>query len=39
MQWKMIEMALLGFLLEVDPFDQPQVELYKDQTRALLGGR
>jgi glucose-6-phosphate isomerase len=38
MQLKMIEMMYLGFLLEVNPFDQPQVELYKKETRALLRG-
>ena len=29
MQWKMLEIMYLGYLLHVNPFDQPQVELYK----------
>lgn len=36
MQLKMIEVMLLGTLLNVDPFDQPAVELYKKVTRKLL---
>lgn len=36
MQFKMIEMIYLGFLLEVNPFDQPHVELYKEETRKML---
>lgn len=36
MQMKMIEMIYLGYLLNVDPFDQPQVELYKKETREIL---
>lgn len=36
MQWKMIEIMILGALLDVNPFDQPQVELYKIQTRKIL---
>lgn len=36
MQYKMIEMMLLGHLLQVNPFDQPAVELYKEQTRREL---
>lgn len=36
MQMYMIEMMYLGFLLNVDPFDQPHVELYKEQTRKIL---
>ncbi len=36
MQMYMIEVMYLGFLLEVNPFDQPQVELYKVQTRKIL---
>lgn len=35
-QWKMCEVMLLGKLLEVNPFDQPAVELYKKETRAIL---
>jgi len=36
MQWKMLEIMYLGYLLHVNPFDQPQVELYKKETRKLL---
>jgi glucose-6-phosphate isomerase len=36
MQFKMIEMMLLGHLLNVNPFDQPNVELYKIGTKQLL---
>jgi glucose-6-phosphate isomerase len=36
MQLKMLEMMYLGYLLEVNPFDQPHVELYKDETRKML---
>jgi len=36
MQMKMIEMMYLGYLLNVDPFDQPQVELYKKETTRIL---
>ena len=36
LQFKMIEMIYLGTLLDVNPFDQPQVELYKTQTRKIL---
>lgn len=36
MQMKMIEVCYLGFLLNVNPFDQPQVEEYKKHTRRLL---
>ncbi len=36
LQFKMIEMIYLGYLLHVDPFDQPNVELYKRETHALL---
>lgn len=36
MQWKMIEMMILGKLLEVNAFDQPHVELYKTETRKML---
>lgn len=37
MQSKMIEIMHLGFLLGINPFDQPAVELYKREVRALLG--
>jgi glucose-6-phosphate isomerase len=36
MQLKMMEMVYLGFLLDVNPFDQPAVEQYKKETRRLL---
>lgn len=36
LQWKMIEIIYLGYLLDVNPFDQPQVELYKQETRKIL---
>jgi glucose-6-phosphate isomerase len=37
LQFKMMEIMYLGFLLHVDPFDQPNVELYKRETRTILG--
>ena len=36
LQCKMIEMVYLGFLLDVNPFDQPNVELYKKETKEIL---
>ena len=36
LQFKMIETMYLGFLLHVDPFDQPNVELYKQEAHRLL---
>jgi glucose-6-phosphate isomerase len=36
MQIKMIEMMYLGYLLNVNPFDQPEVEKYKKQTKKIL---
>jgi glucose-6-phosphate isomerase len=39
LQFKMVEMMYLGFLLEVNPFDQPNVESYKEETRGILGKR
>jgi len=36
LQFKMMEMMYLGFLLEVNPFDQPNVEDYKSETRNIL---
>ncbi len=36
LQFYMIEMMYLGFLFEVNPFDQPNVELYKTETRKIL---
>jgi len=36
MQYSMIMMIYLGALFEVNPFDQPHVELYKEETRKIL---
>lgn len=36
MQLQMVEIIYLGFLFGINPFDQPQVELYKKETRKLL---
>lgn len=36
LQFKMMEIVYLGYLLEVNPFDQPQVELYKKETKEIL---
>lgn len=36
MQYKMIEMMYIGCLMEINSFDQPQVELYKNETRKIL---
>lgn len=36
LQYKMIEVIYASALLEVNPFNQPHVELYKKYTRALL---
>lgn len=36
LQIKMVEIVYLAFLLDVNPFDQPQVELYKKETREIL---
>lgn len=36
LQYKMIEMMYLGKLLDVNPFDQPEVELYKIETKKIL---
>lgn len=33
----MLEVMYLAHLMDVDAFDQPNVELYKDKTRELLG--
>lgn len=38
LQMKMMEMMYLGFLLEVNPFDQPNVEAYKKETKQILQG-
>lgn len=39
MQLKMIEMMLLGRLMGVNAFDQPNVESYKQETRKILTGK
>jgi len=36
LQFKMMEMMYLGFLLRINPFDQPNVEDYKIETRKIL---
>ena len=36
LQFKMIEVMYLGFLCNVDPFDQPNVEMYKRETQRIL---
>jgi len=36
LQFKMLEVIYLGALLQVNPFDQPHVELYKKETRKIL---
>lgn len=36
LQFKMMEMMYLGFLLNVNPFDQPNVEAYKIETKKIL---
>ena len=38
LQFKMMEIMYLGFLLHVNPFDQPNVEMYKSETRKILAG-
>lgn len=38
LQFKMMEMMYLGYLLGVNPFDQPDVERYKSETRKILAG-
>jgi len=38
MQLKMFETMYLGRLLNVNPFDQPDVEKYKKETRRILAG-
>ena len=37
-QFKMIEIMYLGYLMNVNPFDQPNVEDYKSETRNILEG-
>ena len=36
MQIKMIEIMYLGYLLNINPFDQPAIEKYKRETREIL---
>jgi glucose-6-phosphate isomerase len=36
MQWRMVEIMLLAQMLQVNAFDQPQVELYKTETKKIL---
>jgi len=36
LQFKMMETIYLGYLLGVNPFDQPNVESYKSETRKIL---
>jgi glucose-6-phosphate isomerase len=36
LQFKMIETIYIGQLLDVNPFDQPNVESYKGETRRIL---
>jgi Glucose-6-phosphate isomerase len=36
LQFKMMEMMYLGYLMNVNPFNQPSVEDYKDETREIL---
>ena len=36
LQFKMMEMMFLGVLCKVNPFDQPNVEAYKQETRFIL---
>jgi len=36
MQFKMIETMFLGVFMDVNAFDQPQVELYKTETKKIL---
>ncbi|MEA1924697.1 MAG: hypothetical protein U9M95_02400, partial [Candidatus Altiarchaeota archaeon] len=37
LQYKMMETMYLGSLLDVNPFNQPNVESYKKETRRILG--
>jgi glucose-6-phosphate isomerase len=36
MQYKMLEIVYLGYLLEVNPFNQPEVELYKKKMHTMI---
>lgn len=35
--YKMAEIVYLGYLMKVNPFDQPEVELYKSEMRRIFG--
>lgn len=39
MQYKMIEILYLAQLMNINAFDQPQVELYKTETRKILANK
>jgi len=39
MQYAMMQVFYLAELLEVDPFDQPEVERYKTETKKILNGK
>ena len=36
LQLKMMEVVYLAYLLNVNPFDQPNIEEYKEKVRKLL---
>lgn len=36
MHYAMMQVVYLGYLLQINPFDQPEVELYKQETRKIL---
>lgn len=38
MQWRILVVIYLGKLLRVNPYDQPNVEYYKEETRKILDG-
>lgn len=38
LQWYMFEIIYLGFLFDVNPFDQPNVQAYKKETERILSG-
>ena len=39
LQYKMMEMIFLGKLMDVNPFDQPNVESYKVETKRILASQ
>ncbi len=39
MQYKMMEIMYLAHLMGINAFDQPEVELYKIETKKILGGK